>query len=331
MSMDLQKMIIDQGQKVLAIEAQSILSLQNRVSVEFVKAVEMIFSCKGKVILTGIGKSGHIARKVASTMSSTGTPALFLHPAEGSHGDIGLISSGDLVIAISYGGETPELNNILKYVARKNISLISITGNKNSVLARAGEVVLDVHVPQEACPLNLAPTASSTATLAMGDALAMAVLARRGFQPEDFAENHPGGSLGFRLLTRVKDVMHRGDALPVVKQGAAVREILSIMTKKDVRGAAGVVDDNGELVGVITDGDIRRRLEKAMDPLAGSALDLMSKNPRVVDSDEMLETAMGIMQEHQIQLLFVVEQHSSFPKKPVGIVHIQDLLKANIR
>lgn len=331
MGKDSSSTIISQGQKVLEIEAQSILALKSRIGDAFVQAVEMIFSCKGKVILTGIGKSGQIARKIASTMSSTGTPALFLHPAEGSHGDIGLVASGDLVIGISYGGETPELNHILKYCARKNIPILAITGNQASALARSGVVVLDVNVPQEACPLNLAPTASSTATLAMGDALAMAVLARRGFQPEDFAENHPGGSLGFRLLTRVKDVMHKGDSLPVVKQGTPVREILSIMTKKDVRGAAGVIDDNGELVGVITDGDIRRRLEKSLDPLSGSALDLMSKNPRVIGADEMLESAMGIMQEHQIQLLFVVDTSVQYSRRPVGIVHIQDLLKANVR
>ena len=279
--------IIQQGLRVLEVEAQAILALKDRLGAEFEQVVSLITNCKGKLILTGMGKSGQIARKLAATFSSTGTPAVFLHPAESSHGDLGVIQTGDVVMALSYGGESPEFSGILRFVARKGMPLIAVTGNLNSSLAKAAQVTLNVHVSEEACPLNLAPTASSTATLALGDAVAMAVMAEKGFSPEDFAEFHPGGSLGYRLLTRVKDVMHGGEALPAVGLETPLREVFSIMTHKDVRGAAGVVDGKGDLVGVITDGQIRRRLEKSTDPLTGTAKDLMTTNPRTIDANEL--------------------------------------------
>jgi len=323
--------VVQQGIQDLEVEAQAILALRERLAGEFEQVVKMIKACEGKLVITGMGKSGQIARKLASTFSSTGTPAVFLHPAESSHGDMGVIENNDLVMALSYGGESPEFSGILKFVARKGIPLVALTGNLNTSLAKAAQVTLNVAVSSEACPLGLAPTASSTATLAMGDAVAMAVMAEKGFSSEDFAEFHPGGSLGYRLLTRVRDVMHGGDALPTVTLETPVRQVLSIMTHKDVRGAAGIVDDKGDLVGVITDGDIRRRLEKSADPLTGLAKDLMTTNPRTIDANELAEKALFVMEQFQIQMVFVLDKASAHPKKPVGILHIQDLLRAKVR
>ena len=290
----------------------------------------MLAGCTGKVIVTGIGKSGQVGRKIASTMSSTGTPALFLHPAESSHGDLGVVAANDAILAISYGGETPELQDLIRFAARKGIRMAVITGKASSSLGRAAEVVLDASVDEEACPLGLAPTASSTAALAMGDALAMALLRRRGFREEDFAEYHPGGSLGRRLLTRVEDVMHKGDALPLVKPDAPMRDVLALMTQREVRGVAGVLEQD-RLIGVITDGDVRRRLEKTLNPLEDSAQDLMSRHPKTVDALELAEKALFMMEQFSIQSLFVVQRDSESPGKPVGLLHLQDLLRARIR
>lgn len=319
--------IRQQAIRVLEIEAQAIMSLRERIGDSFLKAVELIKSCEGKLVLVGIGKSGQVARKLASTFSSTGTPAVFLHPAEGSHGDLGLITKGDIILALSYGGASPEFNGLLGFCARRGNTLIAMTGNPTSPLAKAAQVVLDFHVSEEACPLGLAPTASSTASLALGDALAMVVSQEKGFSTEDFAEYHPGGSLGYRLLTKVKDVMHGGEALPTVTLDTPLKQVLSIMTHKDVRGAAGVVDDKGDLVGVITDGDIRRRLEKNIDPLVGVARDMMTTNPRVIDAGELAQKALFVMEQFKIQLVFVLDKSSSQPKRPVGVLHVQDLLK----
>jgi arabinose-5-phosphate isomerase len=323
--------IIQQAIKVLEVESQAILALRERIGADFEKAVQIVASSKGKLVLTGMGKSGQIARKLASTFSSTGTPSVFLHPAESSHGDMGVIENDDVVMALSYGGESPEFSGILRFVARKNIPLIAITGNNSSSLAKAAQVTLNVRVSEEACPLGLAPTASSTATLAMGDALAMVVMAEKGFSSSDFAEFHPGGSLGYKLLTRVRDVMHGGEALPTVGLDTPVRQVLSVMTHKDVRGAAGIVDDKGDLVGVITDGDIRRRLEKSEDPLIGVAKDLMTTNPRTIDANELAEKALFVMEQFKIQMVFVLDKESAQPRKPVGILHIQDLLRGKVR
>lgn len=322
---------LEEAARVLDIEMNAINDLKNRLNDSFVNAVDMIFNCTGKVIVTGMGKSGQIGRKISSTLSSTGTPSLFLHPAESSHGDLGLLTLGDLIIAISYGGETPELQDMVKFAARKNIPVILLTGSKSSSMAKVASVVLDIGVKIEACPLKLAPTASSTVTLALGDALAMALLKRRGFKEEDFAQFHPGGSLGRRLLTRVQDVMHSGESLAIVSETTAMREVLALMTQKEVRGVAGVVDASGALIGAITDGDIRRRLEKSHNPLADVAKDLMSQNPKTVEAEELAEKALFMMEQFRIQNLFVIKKDSDHSTKVLGILHLQDLLHAKLR
>lgn len=320
---------LQEARRVLDIEARSILEMKEHLGDSFVEAVELIAACKGKVIVAGIGKSGHIARKIASTMSSTGTPALFLHPSEGSHGDLGVIGSADCIIIISNGGDSPELKDLISYVVRKNIPMVAMTGNLQSSLAQSAVASINVSVSEEACPLGLAPTSSSTATLAMGDALAMSVLSRKGFRREDFAEFHPGGSLGRRLLTRVSDVMHGQDSLPLVGPASTIKQIVSVMTSKEVRGVVGVVNDAKELIGVITDGDIRRLVETSNDPLNTKVEDIMSRNPKTILADEMAEKALFVMEQFSIQLLFVLDKDQG--RKPVGILHLQDLLKAKIR
>lgn len=322
---------LNEARRVFEVEAKAILDLKNRLDKNFEQAVELLSSCEGKIIVTGMGKSGLIGRKIASTFSSTGSPAVFLHPAESSHGDLGVIGAQDAIIALSYRGETPEMNHLVHYALRKGIGLVAITGHPKSSLAQSADVVLDVSVKEEACPLGLAPTASTTAALVMGDALAMALLLRRGFKAEDFAEFHPGGSLGRRLLTRVKDLMHTGEDLPLVTTDTSMKDILYKMTSHSVRGSAGVVDTQQNLLGVITDGNIRRRLEKGGNPLNDSAKEVMSLNPKTIDLNEMAERALFVMEQFSIQVLFVIDKESSQPKKPVGILHLQDLLKANIR
>ncbi len=322
---------VEEGRRVLKIEAQSILDIAERLNGGFTKAAQMVHECTGKVIVTGIGKSGQIARKVASTLSSTGTPALYLHPAESSHGDMGVIGTNDLVIAFSYGGESPELSPLLSFIARRNLGLIAFTARNDSSLAKHATVVLDIAVKEEACPLGLAPTSSSTASLALGDALAMAVLKRRGFRKEDFAEFHPGGSLGRKLTMRVKDVMHKAEAMPLVGLEESMTRVISLMTSKDVRGVAGVVDAKSSLVGIITDGDIRRRLEKSTNPLLEKAQDVMSKNPKTIDCNELAEKAAFLMEQFKIDRLFAIDRDSATPNQPVGLIHFQDLLRVGIR
>jgi len=322
---------VAEAKKVFEAEARAILDLKDRLNGSLTAAVETIVQCDGKVVLTGMGKSGLIGRKIASTLSSTGTPSLFLHPAESSHGDLGVLSPKDVIIALSYRGETPELTHLLQFAVRKGLKVIAITGNIQSSLAQTADVVLDVSVKEEACPLGLAPTASTTAALAMGDALAMALLIRRGFQAEDFAEFHPGGSLGRRLLTKVSDLMHTAEALPIVTKDTPMKEIVYKMTSREVRGVAGVIDSSGDLVGVITDGDLRRRMDKVSDFMAETANSIMSLNPKTIDVSEMAERALFMMEQFSIQVLFVVDSDSEFSRKPIGVLHLQDLLKANIR
>lgn len=322
--------LVDEAKRVLAIEAQAVAALGPRINNHFLEAVEILFACSGKVITTGIGKSGIIARKFASTLSSTGTPSVFLHPAESSHGDLGVIGAGDVIVIFSYRGEAEELSAILNYSNRKGLKVIAFTGSQESRLGQASNVVLDCSVSTEACPLNLAPTASTTAALALGDALAMAVLLKRGFQAQDFAEYHPGGSLGRKLL-RVRDVMHTGDALPLVQLDTPMLQVVSVMTAKEVRGTAGVLNEKSELVGVITDGDLRRRLEKSQNPLEGTAKDVMSLHPKNIDAEELAERALFIMEEFRIQVLFVLDSQGSNSKHPVGLIHLQDLLKNKVR
>lgn len=318
------------AKEVLEIEAQGILALRERIDENFLKAVDLVHACTGKVVVTGLGKSGQVARKISSTLSSTGTPSVFLHPAESSHGDLGLVAKGDLLICLSYGGETPEFAALLAAATRRGIPVIAMTGNKKSTLAQNANIVLDVSVSREACPLELAPTASSTATLAMGDAVAMAVMKKRGFSAQDFADNHPGGSLGFKL-SKVRDRMHTGTGFVTVTAETPLRKVVSLMSQAETRGAAGIVDGDGNLVGIITDGDIRRRLEGVSDPLAGTAKEMMTKTPRTIDADEISEKALFLMEQFRITLLFVLDSKSATPKKPIGVVHIQDLLKSKVR
>lgn len=322
--------LLELAHRVLDIEADAIRSLKPTLGDDFLAAVDLCAKAQGKVIWTGMGKSGHIARKLASTMSSTGTPAMFLHPAESSHGDLGFLGEGDLVIGVSYAGRTPELHPILTAAARKGIPVIAITANVDSELSQRATITLSVRIKEEACPLGLAPTASTTATLAMGDALAMAVLEAKGFRAEKFAENHPGGHLGFRLL-RIENLMHSGESLPILKPDASMKEVFSVMSHGETRGAAGVVNDSDELMGIITDGDLRRLLEREQDPFVGTAEKIMSRNPRTISSQELAEKALFLMEEFRINLLFVVDPFSSKPRKPVGVIHVQDLLRAKIR
>jgi arabinose-5-phosphate isomerase len=322
---------IEEAARVFDIEARAILDLKNKTGDNFVNAIDLLLSCKGKVVVTGMGKSGIIGRKIASTFSSTGTPAIYVHPAESSHGDLGMISKGDVILAISYSGDTAELSHILAYAARKDITILALTGKSKSSLAQASRVVIDVSVKEEACPIGLAPTASTTSTLAMGDALAVALMKRRGFKAEEFAEYHPSGTLGARLLTRVKDVMHKGESVALVKKGENMKTVISKMTAKEVRGVAGVIDDNEALIGIITDGDLRRRLDKSQNPLDDKASDIMSNQPKTIDQEEMAERALYVMEQFAIQSLFVVNKDSAQPSKPVGLLHFHDLLKSKVR
>lgn len=322
--------ILSEAKRVLENEANAILKISNELNGEFEEAVDILYNCKGKVILSGMGKSGHIATKIASTLSSTGTPALFVHPAESSHGDLGMIDENDVCVIISNGGNTKELSDMLAYVSRIGVPLVGMTGNLDSQLADASNVVISIAVDEEACPMKLAPTTSTTVTLALGDALAMSLLKKKGFREENYAIFHPGGSLGRRLLTKVVDVMHTGDSLPLVKPSTSMKEVIAKMTAKEVRGVAGVVDDNGSLIGVITDGDIRRHLEHSDDPMSEPARDFMSRSPKTIHSNEMAQKALFMMEQFQIQTLFVVDGDSQ-RQSPVGLLHLQDLLKAKIR
>ena len=320
------------ARQVLEVETKTLESLSSRIDENFQKAAELIYACKGKVIVTGMGKSGHIGGKISATLSSTGTPSLFLHPAESSHGDLGVVAKNDVVLAISYGGGSNELNAMIDYVSRHGVTLVAMTGNLESGLAQAAHSVIDIGVSKEACPLGLAPTASTAATLALGDALAMTVMVARGLQKENFAEFHPGGSLGRKLLTRVRDVMHTGDALPLVKEGESMKTVIGHMTSKEVRGIAGVVDEKGQLMGVITDGDLRRCLDQDKDINSLQAKDLMSRTPKTIDANELAEKALFVMDQFNIQNLFAVEKDSvEDVHKPIGLLHLQDLLKANVR
>jgi len=320
-------MILEEAKKVIRIEAEALNSLADSIDERFEEAVDLILSSHGRVVVTGMGKSGLIGQKIASTMASTGTPAFFLHPAEGIHGDLGMIMKGDVVIALSNSGETDEVLRILPVIKRLGASLISMTGNPGSTLSRSGDVFLDVSVKEEACPLGLAPTASTTAALAMGDALAVALLLKRGFKAEDFALFHPGGSLGKKLILRVEELMHTGDAVPLVTSHTLMREALFTITSKGL-GVTGVMDGEGSLIGVITDGDLRRALGKGMDILNCSAGDLMTTGPKRINRRELAARALQQMEQFSITSLFVFDDDGD--GRPVGIVHLHDLLKAGI-
>jgi arabinose-5-phosphate isomerase len=312
---------------VIRVEAEALMALADSLDGEFTRGVELILSSQGRVVVTGMGKSGIICQKIASTLASTGTPAFFLHPAEGIHGDLGMIMRGDVVIAVSNSGETDEVVRILPVIKRLGAKLIAMSGNRVSTLARTADVFLDIAVKEEACPLGLAPTASTTATLAMGDALAVALLVERGFKAEDFALFHPGGALGKKLLLRVEDLMHTEDAIPLVSEVALMREALFVITSRGL-GIAGVVDSGGALTGVITDGDLRRSLERGVDILNTTAGELMTRNPKRITSAELAAKALQLMEEYSITSLFVFSDGDQ--EKPVGIIHLHDLLRAGL-
>jgi arabinose-5-phosphate isomerase len=317
--------VLRRARDVLEIEARGILALVERLDEVFVRAVEILSGCKGKVVVTGLGKSGLICRKIAATFASTGTPSFFLHAADGVHGDAGMIMKGDIVVAVSNSGETDELLQLLPILKRFGNKLIVLTGNPQSALARAADVVLNVAVKEEACPLGLSPTASTTAALAMGDALAVSLLERKGFREEDFALRHPGGILGRKLLLKVEDLMHRGSDLPIVGEGNAMKETLLEITAKRL-GVTGVVNGRGELVGIMTDGDLRRGLETRGDIFHLKAKDLMTRKPKTIAADALAASAVALMEQHSITSLFIVDLQA----KPQGIVHLHDLLKAGI-
>lgn len=317
--------MLEHARKVLRVEAEAISALIDRLGEEFTRAVNIIMSCKGRVVVTGMGKSGLIGKKIAATLASTGTPALFLHPAEGIHGDLGMVMRGDVVIAISNSGTTDELVKILPVFKRLDVKIIAMTGGLDSLLANAADVTIDVGVKEEACPLGLAPTASTTATLAMGDALAITLLEERGFKSEDFACFHPGGRLGRRLILRVDDLMHKGADVPKVGEGAGMREALLQITSKKL-GMTTVVDASGRLVGVITDGDLRRYMEKAGDLLERTAGELASHNPKTIPSDALAAEAVTVMEKHSITSLLIKDGSG----RPEGVIHLHDLLKAGV-
>ena len=318
---------LEKAKDVLRTEANAVLALVDRINGDFRQAVEMIMACKGRVVVTGMGKSGLICQKIAATMASTGTPALFLHPAEGVHGDLGMLMKGDVVIAVSNSGETEEIVRILPVIKRMGLPLVSMSGNPTSTLSRAGDVSIDISVAEEACPLALAPTSSTTATLAMGDALAVALMVERGFKEEEFALYHPGGALGKRLLTRVEDLMHAGEAMPIVPQAVSVKDALFEITSKKL-GITGVSNEAGELIGVFTDGDLRRTIEKDLNFLDQTIRSHMSANPKRILRTNLAAKALQRMDESSITSLFVFETDEE--QTPIGIIHLQDLLKAGV-
>jgi len=319
--------VLKEAKRVLKVEAQSLLDLAERIDENFSRAVDYLYSCKGKVVLMGMGKSGLVGRKISSTFASTGTPSFFLHPAEGLNGDFGMLAKEDVIIAISNSGETRELLEVLPLIKRYGNRLVIFTGNLNSPLAKAGDVTLDIRVKEEACPLNLAPTASTTATLALGDALAIALMGKRDFKKEDFAMLHPGGALGKKLLLRVEDLMHVGKAFPMVSERTLMKEAIFEITSKRL-GVTGVCNSEGHLVGVITDGDLRRALEKFDDLFNRGASEVMTKSPKWIQKDELAARAVQRMEEHSITSLFVFNKAGD--KVPVGIIHLHDLLKAGV-
>jgi len=320
-------MIVDEARKVIKTEADALIAMSDRIGGSFTSAVRMILESSGRVVVSGMGKSGLIGQKIASTLASTGTPALFLHPAEAIHGDLGMIMRGDVVIAISNSGETEELIRILPVIRRIGAGLVAMCGRPSSTLASCSDIFLDVSVREEACPLGLAPTASTTATLAMGDALAVALLLERGFRAEDFAVFHPGGALGKRLFLRVEDIMHTGDSIPLVTRDTLMKDALFLISSKRL-GVTGVTGNEGGLEGVITDGDIRRALEKGIDIFSRTASDIMKPDPLRILSGQLAAAALRIMEKHSITSLFVFDGDDEI--RPCGIVHLHDVLKAGI-
>jgi arabinose-5-phosphate isomerase len=313
------------AQETFEIEAAAVLGLKTRTNQGFAQAVERILGLRGRVVVMGMGKSGHIGRKIAATLASTGTPAMFVHPAEASHGDLGMIKEVDLVLAISNGGESEEITVILPVLKRLGVPLVAITGALRSTLARHADIVLDSGVEKEACPLNLAPTASTTAQLALGDALAVALLDARGFKPEDFARSHPGGALGRKLLTHLVDVMRSGDAVPQVAPDTSLSELMREMGTKGL-GASAITDGEGRVLGIFTDGDLRRLIEKGGELRGLRARDVMHANPRTIRQDALAVEAAEMMEKHRITSVLVVDIND----KLCGAVNSNDLMRAKV-
>lgn len=321
-------LMIEQAKQVLRIEADAIEALISRIDENFTKAANMILEGKGRVIVTGMGKPGHIGQKITATLISTGTPSFFLHPAEGIHGDLGMVTKDDIVLAISNSGETPEIVNILAPIRRIGAKIIAICGREDSTLAKNADIFLDAFVEKEACSLGLAPTTSTTVELALGDALAVVLMSARKFTPEDFAVFHPGGSLGRKLLLKVEDIMHGGQENPTVSLDQTVKEALFVITAKGL-GATSVVNESGELLGLITDGDIRRSLEKGHDFLNEKVDKLMTANPRTITADKLAAQALNIMESNKpkpITVLPVVDHHNQV----IGMIHLTDLLRQGV-
>lgn len=317
--------LLKSGCRTVQMEAAAISALQERIDNSFISACELLLACRGRVIVTGMGKSGHVGSKIAATLASTGTPAFFVHPGEASHGDLGMITREDVVIAISYSGGSAEVITLLPLLKRLGIPLISMAGKSDSALAQAAHVHLDIGVETEACPLNLAPTSSTTATLVMGDALAIALLEARGFTAEDFAFSHPGGALGRKLLLKVEDIMHRDGEVPRVELDTALSQALLEMTSKGF-GMTTVVDASERLVGVFTDGDLRRSVDRGIDLGSACMRDVMSPNPKTVPLNMLAAEALGIMEERKITALIVANDED----QPMGVVHMHDILRAGV-
>ena len=312
------------AQRVLNIEAGALIALSNRLDASFHAACALILACHGRLIVTGMGKSGHVARKIAATMASTGTPAFFVHPGEAAHGDLGMITSQDVVLALSNSGESDELVTLLPSLSRLGVPLIAMTGNPDSTMGQECHIHLYAGVDQEACPLNLAPTASTTAALALGDALAVVLLEERGFRSEDFARSHPGGSLGRRLLIHVRDIMHDGDQLPVVEENVALKDALLEMSRKGL-GMTAVVNATGALQGVLTDGDLRRALDRDVDVRVACVADVMTRSPVTIDASRLAAEAAQIMETRRINGLLVMADDQL-----VGALNMHDLLRARV-
>jgi len=314
-------MVVDQAREVLKIEAEGILSLMERVGPEFEKAIDMILKAKGRVILTGMGKSGLVGRKVAATLSSTGTPSLFLHPAEAIHGDLGMVTSDDIILAISHGGQTAEINTILPILKKMGARIIALTGGLDSPMAKMSDVVIDVGVETEACPMGLAPTTSTTAALAMGDAIAVVLINRRRFNKKDFKKFHPGGGLGERLAVKVREVMLTGDHIPMVHLGSQVRAAIKEINEKKI-GVTLVVQEDRKLTGIVSDGDLRRALITQDSIHEMMVEDIMSPSPKIVDENQTAAEALGIMELYGITHLVIVDRHN----RVKGILHLHDVL-----
>ncbi|MEK7812280.1 MAG: KpsF/GutQ family sugar-phosphate isomerase [Candidatus Desantisbacteria bacterium] len=317
--------IIEQARETLQIEAQAIYSLIDKIDESFVRAIEVLYGCKGRIIVSGMGKSGIIGKKIASTLASTGSPALFLHPAEAAHGDLGMVTRDDVIIALSNSGETKEVIELIPSIKRMGATIISLTGNPSSTLSKHSDIAINVFVEKEACPLGLAPTASTTAALAMGDALAVSLLKKRGFKEQDFASLHPGGSLGKKLLLTVRDVMHTGDQIPMVMPEVSMKYALFEITSKKF-GLTLVVNDTQQLLGIITDGDLRRLMERQQNIWDIEAREVMSKNSKTCKSSDLAATALAIMQQYSITSLAVTDEQNHVQ----GVIHLHDLLKAGI-